>query len=92
MWALHHCDNQGCVRPDHLYLGTHADNTRDAVVRRRMFSGERMWNHRIREVDVVAIRALLACGFATDTIGELFGVSGRTVRYIKDGKRWRDVA
>jgi hypothetical protein len=36
--VLHHCDNRRCVRPDHLYLGTVADNMRDAVQRQRVRS------------------------------------------------------
>jgi len=31
--VLHRCDNDQCVRPDHLYLGTQKDNNRDIVER-----------------------------------------------------------
>jgi HNH endonuclease len=29
--VCHHCDNPGCPRPDHLFLGTPKDNTIDRV-------------------------------------------------------------
>lgn len=35
VFVLHRCDNAPCVRPDHLYLGTLADNNHDAEARGR---------------------------------------------------------
>jgi hypothetical protein len=35
MVIRHKCDNKLCVRPDHLEVGTQADNQRDKAVRRR---------------------------------------------------------
>lgn len=37
--VLHHCDNRPCVRPDHLYAGTHQQNMDDRARRGRTANG-----------------------------------------------------
>jgi len=45
--VLHRCDNPPCVRPDHLFLGTRADNFADMVAkgRRNVARGVRSGRH-----------------------------------------------
>ena len=40
MHVLHHCDNPPCCNPEHLFVGTHADNMADRDKKGRCHAGE----------------------------------------------------
>jgi len=40
--VCHHCDVRPCVRPSHLFSGTHEDNRHDAIAKGRMVGRKRI--------------------------------------------------
>jgi len=57
MYVCHSCDNPACVNPDHLFLGTAADNSRDMREKGRSQRGERNGSRtKLTDSDILTIR------------------------------------
>ncbi len=84
--VLHRCDNPACINPDHLFLGTQADNSRDMHRKGRNPKGEQQGNAVLTNVDVHAIRD--AKGTHRE-IAAQFSVAHGTVGRIKRRTGWK---
>lgn len=85
--VLHRCDNPPCVRIDHLFIGSNADNTADMIAkgRARHPSGEANPNSRLTRTDVDYIRTATEAG---PVLSARFGVSTTQINRIRRGGSW----
>lgn len=90
--VLHRCDNRACTNPDHLFLGTHADNVADMVAkgrsRYRSAVGEKNGNSKLTAEAVSAIRADQRSG---RQIAAEYGCSQMLVSMVKRRRVWAHV-
>lgn len=94
MCVLHHCDNRKCVNPEHLYLGTPADNARDRVTRNREPDRTGINNGRAKltEEQIRIIRQKYTGKYGELTkFAKKYGVSATSILYAIQGKTWKKV-
>ena len=87
--VCHHCDNPACVNPEHLFLGTQADNMRDRDAKGRQQRGERHCKAKLDTRRVLAVRRDRAEGMAYAAIVEKYGVSSGCIQNIVNRKTWK---
>lgn len=90
--VCHKCDVRLCVNPAHLFLGTHQENSLDALAKGRHPRGETQGRAKLREADVLEIRRLHASGVGGTAISKQYGLASRTVFDILQRKHWKHVA
>lgn len=87
-WVLHKCDNRPCVNPGHLYLGTAADNARDALQRTGHYVGENAPTAKLTWDQVRQIRKRYAAGETRSSIASDYGVTRGCIGHIVINQTW----
>jgi hypothetical protein len=91
MVVRHSCDRPLCVSPSHLLVGTQADNLQDMRDRGRArhAKGSKVYNSKLTEDVVLALRTMRAAGASLDDLASRFGTHKSNVSGICTGRLWR---
>ena len=103
MFVCHKCDNPSCCNPDHLFIGTPADNHKDMVAKSRDVKpprnehdiGSHRYNAKLDEEMVRALRARYDAGESGYSIwkelNQKLGFHQAPVYRMLQRKAWRHV-
>lgn len=83
MYVCHKCDTPLCVNPHHLFLGTHNDNMRDMVMKKRSFVGRGENKKGLSKLTNKQAEQIRNMDISQSKIAALFGVSQTTIGRIK---------
>jgi hypothetical protein len=86
-YVCHACDNPACYRVDHLFLGTAADNSRDAVQKGRQAKGFMLPHTRFSVAEIDEMKSLWLQGVTQTEIARRYGTIQSYVSQIVAGKR-----
>ena len=87
-FVLHRCDNQRCVCPEHLFLGTHQTNMDDMVAKGRSLCGERNRQAKLTEDAVNEIRS---SALNQPELAAKYGVTQTTISKVQLRRAWKHV-
>lgn len=92
MVVCHKCDNPPCINPEHLFIGTQADNLKDGRKKGRVATpnprGERHGLAKLSADKIVAIRKDQR---TQREIAKEYGVHQTTIKNIKLNRTWKHV-
>ncbi len=88
--VLHKCDNRKCVNPEHLFIGTHKENTNDMMKKDRgaLKYGEKHPYAKLEEKDIKEIFNLSGL-LSQREIAKKFNVSQGLIQRILKHKAWK---
>jgi len=97
--VCHHCDVRDCVNPNHLFLGTIAENNKDMKRKGRNRSGgsqhkgERHPNSKLNDWQIRIIRRLgrMENPLVRRSIANVFGVWQATITKIINREIWKHI-
>lgn len=94
MLVCHTCDNPKCCNPEHLFLGTHQDNSSDCVRKGRTWdrSASKNPNSTLSEIDVIDVRRKFNEGQKMSSLAREYGVQSPAISKIVKYRTWKSIS
>jgi len=87
-YVCHVCDVRNCINPDHLFLGTHADNMRDMKNKGRAHLGEAHGMAKLTNSQVLEIRASKE---PYKVLASKYNVVIHTIQRVRSRDNWKHI-
>ena len=92
LYVCHKCDNKKCVNPEHLFIGTAADNSKDMVLKNRG-AGPKWYNNKSTKLTPDIVREIRKrkvekCE-SNRKLSMEYGVGNDQICRIINNKKWK---
>jgi HNH endonuclease len=91
--VLHKCDNPRCINPEHLFLGTNADNVRDKVSKGRQskIGQSKGENHSLAKLSNNDVLFIRASSLPQKELAVQFNTTQSNISLIKNRVKWTHI-
>lgn len=90
--VLHRCDNPPCCNPNHLFLGSHKDNSDDKIAKgRARYAPQDGANNGNSKLSPLQIEQILEDPRNNVQVAKDYGVTHQTIHLVRKGKSWQSL-